>query len=88
MRSLSDDEKRLILGDALADQLQAILECVQLIPEIKVMLTSIEQDIAVIKTDLKIIKAILTDKPLTKLKSAARHPCPQRLCYVTLLTLH
>ena len=53
MQSLSDDEKRQVLGEVLSDQLQAILEYVKEIPDIKRRITTIEEDVADIKITLQ-----------------------------------
>ena len=42
MQGLSDDERRAVLGEVLADELKVILECVKDIPQIFVRLDRIE----------------------------------------------
>lgn len=57
MQSLSGDEQRRVLGEVLADQLQAILEYVQEIPAIKEHLESIENRLTKIEGTLNIHEA-------------------------------
>jgi DNA repair ATPase RecN len=63
MQSLSDDERRQVLGEVLSDQLQAILEYVQEIPfikqeihEVKERLTSVEQIVKGHEVDIRQIR--------------------------------
>ena len=67
MQSLSDSEQREVLGEVLADQLQAILEYVQEIPfikqeisDIKDRLTSVEQIVKRHEVDIRQIRHQLT----------------------------
>lgn len=50
MQSLDDDERKLVLGEVLADELKAIHEYVKDIPDIK-------RDVAVLKADVNALKA-------------------------------
>ncbi len=61
MQSLSEGEKRQVLGSVLADQLAAIQESVKDVPEIKQQLQKLDQDILQIGSDMKIVKAAITD---------------------------
>jgi len=61
MQSLSEGEKRQVLGSVLADQLYAIQESVKDVPEIKKQLQKLDQDIMQIGSDMKIVKAAITD---------------------------
>lgn len=63
MQSLDEDERREVLGEVLADQLQAILEYVQEIPfikreisEIKERLTSVERIVKGHELDIRQIR--------------------------------
>ena len=60
MQSLSEGEKRQVLGSVLADQLAAIQESVKDVPEIKQQLQKLDQDILQIGSDMKIVKAAIT----------------------------
>lgn len=61
MQSLSEDEKRQVLGSVLADQLSAIQEAVKDVPEIKIKLDRLDSTLNDIGGDLKIVKAAITD---------------------------
>lgn len=61
MLSLSEEEKRQVLGDVMADQLKAISEAVNEVPEIKKSLDKLSDDLNVAIGDIKIIKAAITD---------------------------
>ncbi len=61
MQSLSEDEKRQVLGSVLSDQLAAIQEAVKNVPEMKKQLDKLTEDFEVVSSDVKIIKAAMTD---------------------------
>jgi len=61
MQSLSEGEKRQVLGSVLADQLAAIQESVKDVPEINKQLQKLDQEIMQIGSDMKIVKAAITD---------------------------
>ena len=61
MQSLSDGEAKGVLGEVLSDQLAAILEYVKDIPHIKRRVDTLEEDMREVKSDIKVIKAALTD---------------------------
>lgn len=61
MQSLSEDEKRQVLGAVLADQLSAIQEAVKDVPEIKTKLDKLDRAVSDVGADLKIVKAAITD---------------------------
>ena len=61
MQSLNDDEQRQVLGEVLADQLQAILEYVQEIPDIKYRLQNVEEKVTRIDNRLIIVERIARD---------------------------
>lgn len=61
MQSLSDNERKTVLGEVLHDQLQVIIEYVSDIPVIKKDIRILKSDVGVLKTDVKIIKAVVTD---------------------------
>jgi hypothetical protein len=54
MQSLSDDEKKEVLGEVLSDQLQAILEYVQEIPLIKQKLYEVDNRLIEVERVVKI----------------------------------
>lgn len=61
MQSLSEDEKRQVLGTVLADQLTAIQEAVKDVPEIKQKLENLDTVLEKIGADVRIVKAAVTD---------------------------
>ncbi len=61
MQSLSEEEKRQVLGSVLADQLSAIQEAVKEVPEIKIKLEQLENILKDIGSDIKVVKAAITD---------------------------
>ena len=61
MQSLSEDEKRQVLGSVLADQLSAIQEAVKDVPEIKTKLDKMERILSDVDSDVKVSKAAITD---------------------------
>lgn len=58
---LNDEEERQLLGEVLADKLQAILEYVEDIPAIKRYVQTLKTDVEELKTDMKVVKAVLAD---------------------------
>jgi uncharacterized coiled-coil DUF342 family protein len=61
MQSLSEDEKKQVLGTILADQLAAIQEAVKDVPEIKDQLNKLREDLVQVGSDLKVIKAAIVN---------------------------
>jgi division protein CdvB (Snf7/Vps24/ESCRT-III family) len=61
MQSLSEEEKKQVLGSVLADQLSAIQESVKMVPEIKLKLDQIEAGLKNVADDIKVVKAAVTD---------------------------
>jgi len=62
MRSLSDDERKQVLGEVLHGELKAILEAVGGLQQAAAaVLPSMQADIAELKQDMKIVKAAVTD---------------------------
>ncbi|HLC92010.1 MAG TPA: hypothetical protein VJC09_03075 [Candidatus Saccharimonadales bacterium] len=61
MQSLSDDERKEVLGEVLADELKAIHEYVKDVPIIRKKVDKLEVDMDEVKSDLKTIKAALKD---------------------------
>jgi hypothetical protein len=79
MQSLNDNERKAVLGDVLADELKAIMEYVKDVPYIKRKVDTLETDMRGVKSDIKVIKAVVTDighqqkgheKRLTRLEAA------------------
>lgn len=61
MQSLSDDERKEVLGEVLHGELQAILEYVKEIPGIQRDLRHVQVDVAELKQDMQVVKAAITD---------------------------
>ena len=61
MHSLNDDERKEVLGEVLADELKAIMEYVRGVPRIERKVDRLEADMRGVKSDIKVIKAMLTD---------------------------
>lgn len=61
MQSLSDDERKQVLGDVLADELKAIYELVKDVPVMKQKIDTLDSDMKEVKSDVKVIKAAVTD---------------------------
>jgi septal ring factor EnvC (AmiA/AmiB activator) len=61
MQSLSDNERREVLGEVLHDELQAIFELVKGVPAIRQELHQVQADIADLKQDMRVVKAAVTD---------------------------
>ena len=61
MQSLNDDERKKILGEVLADELKAITEYVKDVPSLKRDIQEIKQSVHNLESDMKIVKAAVTD---------------------------
>ena len=61
MQSLNDDERKEVLGEVLADELKTILEYVKDVPVIKQKVDKLEEDMTEVKSDMKVVKAAVTD---------------------------
>lgn len=61
MQSLNDDERKQVLGEVLADELKAIHELVKDVPEMKQKIDVLDSDMKEVKSDIKVIKAAVTD---------------------------
>jgi 2-phospho-L-lactate guanylyltransferase (CobY/MobA/RfbA family) len=61
MQSLSDDERKQVLGEVLMDELKAIHELVSDIPVIKKDVAQLKDDVSELKDDVKAIKAVVTN---------------------------
>jgi hypothetical protein len=59
MQSLSDDERRTVLGEVLMDELKAIHELVQDVPAIKKKVDKLEEDMSEVKAGIKVIKSVV-----------------------------
>lgn len=68
MQSLSDDEQRQVLSEVLTDKLDAILEYVQEIPDVKHRLGTLETKVDKIDSRLIVVEAIIQEHD-TELKS-------------------
>jgi uncharacterized protein (UPF0335 family) len=79
MQSLSDNKRKAVLGEVLADELKVIMEYVAGIPRIERKVATLEKDMKEVKSDVKVIKTVVTDmgrelkdhdKRLTRLEAA------------------
>lgn len=61
MQDLSDDDRKTVLGEVLMDELKVIREYLEDIPVIKQKVTSIDERLSVVESDMKVVKAVLTD---------------------------
>jgi hypothetical protein len=71
MQSLNEDEQRKVLGEVLADQLKAILEYVQEIPDVKRRLGNLETKVDKVDGRVIVVEAIVREHE-TELKSIKR----------------
>lgn len=71
MQSLDDDERKSVLGEVLFDELKAIREYVQEIPNVKHRLSSLETKVDKIDDRLIVIEAIFREHD-TDLKAIKR----------------
>lgn len=58
---LTMTNKKQVLGEVLADELKAIHELVKDVPEMKQKIDTVDSDMKEVKTDIKVIKAAVTD---------------------------
>jgi len=65
MQSLSDDERKEVLGEVLADELKLITEYVKDVPLAMRKIDSLGQDMKEVKSDIKVIRAAVTDNQST-----------------------
>lgn len=61
MQSLSDDGRKEVLGEVLADELKLITEYVKDVPLAMRKIDSLGHDMKVVKSDIKVIRAAVTD---------------------------
>jgi len=61
MQDLSDDDRKLVLGEVLMDELKALREGIANLPT-RIEFKVLQDDVAQLKTDMKIVKAVLTDQ--------------------------
>jgi 2-phospho-L-lactate guanylyltransferase (CobY/MobA/RfbA family) len=61
MQSLSDEERKKVLGEVLADELKVIREYVEDVPLIKRKVNDIDKRLTKVEANTKIIKAAITD---------------------------
>jgi len=61
MQSLSDKERREVLGEVLVDELKAIREYVQDIPQMKQELTAMNERLERVEFRMSIVEAIVRD---------------------------
>ncbi len=61
MQSLSDDERKAVLGEVMIDELKAIREYVSDIPEIKRDVAVLKEDVRILKLDMQAVKIAIKD---------------------------
>jgi hypothetical protein len=61
MQSLNDKERKEVLGEVLSDELKVIMEYVKDVPYIKRKVDTLEKDIQEVKSDIKVVKAVVTN---------------------------
>jgi peptidoglycan hydrolase CwlO-like protein len=61
MQSLSDDERKEVLGEVLAHELSAIHDLVKDVPSIKKDVHDLKESVDELQSDMKIVKAAVTD---------------------------
>ena len=62
MDSLSDDERKKVLGEVLMDELKAIYEYVKEIPVIRRDVDILKKDMIIVKSNIATIKSVLKDQ--------------------------
>jgi hypothetical protein len=58
---MDDETRKGVLGEAIMDELKAIRELVSDVPVISRKVSKLEEDVAILKTDVVTIKAVVTD---------------------------
>jgi hypothetical protein len=71
MQDLTDDERKQVLGEVLMDELKAIREGISGLPT-RQEFTVLHDDVTEIKSDIKTIKAAVTDQGKKQLQQDAR----------------
>ena len=61
MQSLNDDERKIVLGEVLADELKVIREYVEDVPSLKKDVIVIKENVSELKSDMKVVKTAVTD---------------------------
>lgn len=61
MQHMDDETRREVLGEVLMDELKVIREYLEDVPVIKQKVTKLEVDVEEFKSDMKIVKAAVTD---------------------------
>lgn len=62
MHSMDDETRREVLGEALMDELKLIREYVQDVPQMKIDLAAVKNDLHNVSADVAIIKQAVTDQ--------------------------
>jgi peptidoglycan hydrolase CwlO-like protein len=70
--SLSEDERKQVLGEVLSDELMAITEYVKEVPYMKKKLDRLDEDIQQVKSDIKVLKVAITDTSREQKKHNSR----------------
>lgn len=65
MHELSDKQEKQALGEILKDKLDAIMEVVSDVPHIKRQVGAIDKRLKSVESDVKVIKAVVTDQSHT-----------------------
>jgi len=61
MQDLSDDERKLVLGEVLMDELRAIREAISDLPT-RTEFKELKENTGELKSDMKVVKAAVTDQ--------------------------
>ncbi len=61
MQSLDDEERKLVLGEVLVDELRAIREGIADLPT-RTEFNELRDDVTELKSDMKVVKAVITDQ--------------------------
>jgi hypothetical protein len=65
MHDMDDDSRKLVLGEALFDELRAIRELVSDVPAMRRDIAVLKEDVAVLKSDVAVIKTVVKDHSRT-----------------------
>ena len=82
MQDLTDDERKQVLGEVLMDELKAIREGISGLPT-RQEFTVLQDDVTEVKSDIKIIRAAVTDQGKKQLRQDTRHNQAEALNFRT-----